>query len=129
MPETLSTFDGPSHTRARGTEAELAAVRWLARNGYRVLERNYRSKLGEIDVIARDGDTLCFLEIKARSAPSFGPAVAAVGPQKQAKIARAATAYLAFSGWEGPCRFDVLGIDRRGGSWSFTLIEDAFQTP
>ena len=123
-------FAPTSHTRARGNQAEHTAVRWLKNQGFRILERNHRNRAGEIDVIALDGETLCFIEVKARAGSTAGPAIEAVHLRKQMRLARAASVYLASSGWEGPCRFDVLGLDRAGddqtGTWTFTLIEDAF---
>lgn len=117
------------HNRAKGALAEDRAVGWLRRRGYRVLDRNVRNAGGELDLVARDGDTLCFVEIKARGTAVFGGAVAAVDRAKRGKLARAARAYLARHPWEGPCRFDVLAIDLapEGDPPRFTLIRNAFQ--
>jgi len=117
------------HNRAKGALAEDRAVGWLRRRGYRVLDRNVRNAGGELDLVAREGDTLCFVEIKARGTTVFGGAVAAVDRQKRGKLARAARAYLARHPWEGPCRFDVLAIDLAPESDQprFTLIRNAFQ--
>ena len=82
--------------------------------------------MGEIDLIAFEGETLCFIEVKARSTGEYGPAVAAVGRRKQARIARVAAMILAQSGYRAACRFDVIGLDRRGGTWDVTLIRNAF---
>jgi putative endonuclease len=108
---------------------ESAAECWLAEQGFEILERNVLNKAGEIDLIAREGDTLCFVEIKARSSNTFGPAIAAVPPAKQRRIARAAAFYLARNPTDGPCRFDVLGMDLIDENWRFTLVRDAFQVP
>jgi putative endonuclease len=102
------------------------AVAWLAGQGYAVVERNAVTAAGEIDLVARDGDSLCFVEIKARGAAGFGPAIAAVGPRKQRRLARAAALWLASHPHDGPCRFDVLGLDAAPDGWRFTLIRDAF---
>lgn len=121
-------FDPSTPTRQRGDEAEEAAVRWLTGQGYRILERNAANKAGELDVVAADGEILCFVEIKARSGKLFGPAIAAVTPRKQRRLARIAALYLARKPWPGPCRFDVLGMDAEDdGGWRFTLIRDAFE--
>lgn len=129
MTRGPESFDRAPHTRARGAAAEDDAVAWLKRRGYRVLERNVRNAGGEIDLVARDGDVLCFVEIKARATDAYGPAVAAVDRRKQRRIARAAAVYLAtLRGLEPLCRFDVLGMDREGDGWRFTLLQDAFQT-
>lgn len=126
-----SFADGP-HNRAKGSAAEEMAVRYLESQGYVVVERNVRTDAGEIDVVARDGDTLCFLEIKARARGVHGPAVAAVTPAKQRRIARAASLYLMLRDVRDvPCRFDVLGIDPAAdgtaGAWRFTLLRNAFE--
>jgi putative endonuclease len=123
-------FERQPHTRGRGRVGEEAAVRWLLAQGYEVLERNVVTRAGEIDLVAREGDTLCFLEIKARGSAAYGPAVAAVGPAKQRRLSRAAALYLASRRLDAPCRFDVLGLDARpdGGAdgWEYTLVRDAF---
>ena len=123
----LEAFERGQHTRARGTAAEDRGVVWLETRGYQVIERNVETPAGEIDVVALDGDVLCFVEIKARATRSHGPAVAAVDRRKQARIGRAAALYLARSAWEGACRFDVLGMDADNGGWRYSLVRDAFQ--
>jgi putative endonuclease len=117
--------------RAQGRVGEEDAVRWLTANGYEILERNVVNHAGELDVVAKDGETLCFLEIKARASDAFGPAIAAVDARKQRRISRAAALYLATQGAaqrldRSPCRFDVLGLDWQGDGWRYTLIKDAF---
>jgi putative endonuclease len=119
-------FELQAHTRGRGKVGEDAAVRWLAGEGYLVLERNVVTHAGEIDVVARDGEWLVFLEIKARGSAAYGPAIAAVGPAKQRRLSRAAALYLAIRHLAGPCRFDVLGLDAEAGGWRYTLVRDAF---
>lgn len=120
-------FQRLPHNRAKGAAGEDRAVRWLIQRGYRVVARNLRNAGGELDLVATHGDTLCFVEIKARASDRFGPAILAVDRAKRAKLARAAAAYLAAHPWEGPCRFDVLGIDLAGGAPRFTLLENAFE--
>lgn len=120
-------FDRQPHARARGKSAEDDAVAYLKRRGYQVLERNVTTEAGEIDVVARHGETLCFIEVKARKGSSHGTAVEAVRRRKQRRIARAAALYLARAGGQSPCRFDVLGMDRRGDGWEYTLLQDAFE--
>ncbi len=120
------TFRQQPHTRAQGRLGEDAAVAWLKSHGYRIVERNVTSHAGELDVVARDGDTLCFIEIKARSSHHYGAAIESVTPHKQRRIARAAALYLAYHPWDGPCRFDVLGLDLGDDGWRYTLVRDAF---
>ncbi len=120
------SFSSASHTRAKGRIAERAAVGWLKCEGYVLIETNYAIRAGEIDAIALDGETLCFVEVKARHTADFGPAIGAVTLRKQLRIVRAATGYLVSHDWDGPCRFDVLGMDMKDTGWEFTLIRDAF---
>lgn len=125
---TPTPFHRAPHTRAQGTTAERAASTWLRRQGFRIRHRNYRTKPGEIDLIAIEDDTLVFLEVKARSGSGFGPGSAAVTPKKQRRIARVASLYLTSTGWQGPCRFDVLAMrSTADGGWRFDLIRDAFR--
>lgn len=122
----LGNFRQLPHTRARGKLGEDEAAAWLAGRGYRILGRNVRNKAGEIDLVADDGGTLCFVEIKARASRVYGLAVEAVSPAKQRRLYRAASLHLAFHPWAGPCRFDVLGMDLEAGRWTYTLVRDAF---
>ena len=125
----LSGFGAAPDTRARGRLAEKAARKWLRRQGFEIITSNYRAKPGEIDLVAREGECLCFIEIKARSTHSFGSAFEAVPTSKQRRIARVASVYLLSSDWDGPCRFDVLGIEKTAGEWKFDLVRDAFDVP
>lgn len=122
----LGDFRQLPHTRARGKLGEDEAAAWLADRGYRILGRNVRNKAGEIDLVADDGGTLCFVEIKARASRAYGLAVEAVSPAKQRRLYRAASLHLAFHPWAGSCRFDVLGMDLEAGRWTYTLVRDAF---
>lgn len=123
----MRLWDRGSHTRARGASAEDRAAAWLTERGYEVLERNVTTPAGEIDAVARDGEYLCFIEIKARAVDTHGSSLAAVDARKQRRLVRAARYYLAALGDdERACRFDVLGMDREDGRWRFTLIRDAF---
>ena len=123
------TFRDQPHARARGRAGEDRAAEWLESRGYVVVARNVVNKAGEIDVVARDGDVLCFIEVKARTTRTYGPAVEAVTVAKQRRLARASALYLAFHPTDAPCRFDVLGMDLTQQGWRFTLIRDAFQVP
>lgn len=122
-------FGAQPHTRAQGRIGEEEGVRHLVKQGYVVLDRNVVNHGGEIDVVAKEGETLCFVEIKARQGDLYGPAIAAVGWSKQRRISRAASLYIVERGLHRlACRFDVLGLDRApaGGGWEYTLIRDAF---
>lgn len=124
----LRDFSSLPHSRARGAAAEEAAESYLRAAGYRIVERNVASKLGEIDLVCLDGEVLCFVEVKARATGEFGLAVEAVGRRKRERIARVAAMFLAKNRSKRACRFDVLGLDRAAdGSWRFTLVRDAFE--
>jgi putative endonuclease len=97
--------------RSLGRVGEAAAARLLERQGFVILARNLRSRLGEIDLVARDGSTLVFVEVKARrGAPGDSP-LAAVDARKRARLSRLALGYLAARRLgERSCRFDVVGV-------------------
>lgn len=123
----MTEFSEQPHARARGRVGEDDAVRWLAAHGFEIVERNVVNHGGEIDVVAKEGGTLCFIEIKARDGKLYGPAIAAVTPGKQRRLSRAASLYIALRGLHRlPARFDVLGLDREGDAWRYTFIRNAF---
>jgi putative endonuclease len=96
-----------------GREGEDLACRHLERAGFVIVERNYRCRGGELDIVARDGATFVFVEVKDRGGSSHGSAVEAVTREKRRRILRAARLYAATHGLsEAPLRFDVVSIDR-----------------
>ena len=109
-----------------GRGGEDLAARHLSGLGYRLLGRSVRSRLGELDLVMKDGPTIVFIEVKTRSSGRFGEPEEAVDPRKQARIARAAQVYLKLKGWtDVPMRFDVVAIS--GGR--VRHIPDAFSSP
>jgi putative endonuclease len=119
-------MDGEGNTFAQRGEAVASAV--LARRGYRIVERNCRSRWGELDVVAYDGDTLVFIEVKARRAVQFGDPAYAVDRRKQRRIVRLAQRYLIRRRLgEPPCRFDIVVVDERA-AWTprVEVITNAF---
>ncbi|MBI4678509.1 MAG: YraN family protein [Elusimicrobia bacterium] len=98
-------------SRLKGDEAESAAAAFLRAKGLRILERNFRRPFGEIDLIARDGDTMVFVEVKSRAGSSFGGPEAAVDGRKRRRLVKTALAWAQSKGWDGPMRFDVVGIE------------------
>ncbi|HEX2500149.1 MAG TPA: YraN family protein [Methylomirabilota bacterium] len=116
-------------TRGLGVAGEAAAARFLERHGLLILARNLRSRLGEIDLLARDGRTLVFVEVKARRGSSGDPPEAAVNARKRARLARLALGYLAAHRLgERSCRFDVVGVslDEAGGVTGVRHLRHAF---
>jgi putative endonuclease len=98
----------------RGTarKGEALAALVLRLKGYRIEARNWRCPLGEIDIVAWDGDTLVFVEVKARTGSTAGAPEDAVDPRKQARIVQLAQAFLARRrGTTPPCRFDVVAVE------------------
>ena len=99
------------HRIKLGETGEELACRELRRRGYAVVARRFRTRFGEIDIIARDGETLVFVEVKARSSPEFGAPAEAVTPRKQHTISLMASEYLLRTGsTAAPCRFDVVAV-------------------
>jgi putative endonuclease len=95
--------------RLFGQEGESAAEQYLRHKGYRIVARNLRSSVGELDLVAEDGQVLVFVEVKARRTDAFGGAIHAVHQRKQKKLIRLAAQYLSRHHVEGRlCRFDVV---------------------
>ena len=110
-----------------GFQGERAAARYLKRQGYRVVTRNFRAAGAEIDLIALDGPTLVFVEVKSRTALSAGRPEEAVDLHKQYRLRRAAEIFSARHHARGrPTRFDVVAISGRGTNVQFELFKDAF---
>ena len=111
-----------------GKEGEALAVQYLTGRGYNIVDRNFRSQQGEVDIIIKDGDLLVFVEVKAYSIGSFGTPLGAVGKSKRASIIHAARTYLLRNNIKNVnCRFDVLAIYRSWtGLTNFDHIKDAF---
>jgi putative endonuclease len=111
----------------RGQSGEDLACSYLERLGMRVLVRNFRCRAGEIDVVALDGDTLVFVEVKERRSDSHGVAVEAVTAEKRRRVVRAARVYAATRGLtDAPLRFDVVAIDWSAGAPMFRHDRGAF---
>jgi len=95
-----------------GRAAEALAAAHLERNGLEIVARNYRCRRGEVDLIAREGETLVFVEVRLRTRGDYGGAGASIGAAKQHRIAVAAQHYLARGGAPPACRFDVVLLER-----------------
>lgn len=112
------------NNRAVGTEFEQKAAQFLTENGYQILQRNFRCRLGEIDLIAKEEGYLCFIEVKYRSGTSRGFPAEAITPNKIMRITRTAQFYMLLHKipQDTPCRFDaVVILDRE-----VSLIRNAF---
>jgi len=111
-----------------GERGEALAWNFLKKRGYLLLEKNYRTRLGEVDVVARKDGVLVFVEIKTRRDHRFGLPEEAVDWKKRRKLARVAQAYLQAEGLENrSARFDILSVTWDGTAEpNFSLLEDAF---
>ncbi|HLS99317.1 MAG: YraN family protein [Porticoccaceae bacterium] len=115
-----------------GDAAEAAARDFLKARGLAILASNFRARQGEIDIIAREGDTLVFAEVRLRADHRFGDGAASIDPRKQQRLARTAAHYLATEvrGPEPPCRFDALSLHPAPGQsppFHVEWIRDAFR--
>lgn len=122
---------GPSPSpsrRALGRFGEDLAERYLRSRGVRILARNLHLRYAELDLLALDGETLCFIEVRLRSSDRFGSAEESVDVRKQRRLARAARAVL--SSWRLPrfrqVRFDVVAVDSSSTPPEIRLTQDAF---
>lgn len=108
-----------------GNEAEQYAEEFLQRQGLIFLERNYRCRFGEIDLIMRDGAALVFIEVRMRTSQAFGGAAGSITPAKRAKLLRTARHYLARLKTDPPCRFDAVLLSGASGQ-EIEWLKNAF---
>ncbi|HCS74067.1 MAG TPA: YraN family protein [Clostridiales bacterium] len=115
--------------KSLGKWGEEQSCSFLEADGYRILRRNYKCRIGEIDIIARKGEQLVFVEVKTRRTASYGRPGEAVNYRKQAKLTGTALYFLNDTGWKDvSCRFDVLEVKAQSdGTFLINHIEDAFQ--
>lgn len=109
----------------RGAAAETLAEQYLVAQGLRIVQRNFRCRGGEIDLIAADGETLVFVEVRLRSSVRFGGAAASIDAGKQARLRHAAQVFLARTQPQPPCRFDAVllsGLDPAKIEWLQDVI-------
>jgi putative endonuclease len=97
--------------RGLGRHGEELAARHLAAQGYEILERNWRCGAGELDLVARDGDCLAFVEVRTRRGREMGSPEESVTPAKQARLVALAETYLQEHDWPGPWRIDVVAVE------------------
>lgn len=111
-----------------GLSSEQMVAQFLQRDGYRILERNYRTRAGEIDIIAKHNGTLVFIEVKARRTNSFGDPKWAITPAKQRKLSMVALTYLkAHKAMDRRARFDVVTVQTVAAQPKIEVIRNAFE--
>lgn len=111
------------HKKLLGRSGEIRAVKFLKKRGYKILAKNFTTKIGEIDIICEKCGVICFTEVKTRSNEEFGAPSEAVGKNKRAKYYKVAEEFLIRNGSEGcDCRFDVIEVEGK----EINLIENAF---
>lgn len=111
-----------------GKQAESAAAKFLKVHGYKVIRRNYKTKFGEIDIVAEVKGVICFVEVKARHSKLFGEPQEAVSVAKQRQISKAAICYLKENNFlDRPARFDVVSLLYTEDLPRIELIENAFE--
>lgn len=116
------------HRQSLGQTGEAIALKHLKRCGYKILQTNYRTKLGEIDIIARQKKTFVFVEVKTRQSDHFGNPKAAVTRQKQRTISMVALTYLKkINQSDSKARFDVVAISYAGSRPKVEIVQNAFE--
>ncbi len=117
-------------SRKIGLEGEKEAARYLRKKGYHILEKNFRTNGGEVDIVARDGETLVFVEVKSRRGIQFGEGHWAVDMKKRRHLTQAALLYMLKHGIQDRlCRFDLVVIENKGNELKkshVALIQNAF---
>jgi putative endonuclease len=115
------------HRQELGKRSEDLACRELERRGYTIVERRFRTRCGELDVIARDGNVLVFVEVRSRSSGNFGTPLESVTWQKRLRLSRMAASYCCAKRLAAvPCRFDVVAVVEREGTRTIELVKGAF---
>ena len=111
-----------------GKKGEAAAVRFLKKSGYKILEQNYRTQLGEIDIIAKDRQTIVFIEVKTRRSLNYGSPKMAITSKKQRSISMTALYYLKINDQShADARFDVVTVFTGGNQVDIDIIKNAFE--
>lgn len=110
-----------------GKTGEDKAAGFLTANGYKILQKNYRTRIGEIDIVARDRQTVCFVEVKARTSDKYGLPQEAISKSKQKQIAKAALVFLKENNLlDSFVRFDVVSLLHSKEGEKLELIKNAF---
>jgi putative endonuclease len=123
----MRTSPGGRQRRDRGRQAEALAERYLGGLGYRTLARNHATRQGEVDLVCREGDVICFVEVRSRTSAAQGSPLETVGATKARRVVAAATDWASRNGaLEKPLRFDVVGVLLDGREPRFELVRGAF---
>jgi putative endonuclease len=123
----LKTSDGDAR-KALGNRAEECTATWLSKQGYKVVERNYRCKVGEVDIVARKDEYLCFVEVRSRSTDAMGSPSLTVDARKQRQVIRAAMTFLAVHKISNMnVRFDVAAVTFGPSGPAIEYIPGAFE--
>jgi putative endonuclease len=119
--------EGAKSQRSKGKIGEDVAVNFLKQNGYEILEQNYYYNHGEIDIVAKEGKTLVFVEVKSRRSKRFGEPEESVTPKKQELLRRTAEGYVIAKNIGGiECRFDVVTVMMNDGKAECRILKDCF---
>lgn len=120
----------PAGHLIQGRAGEEAAARFLEDQGFRIVERNWRCKAGEVDLICLDRATVVFVEVRTRVEPVRATPAQSITPAKIARLAKAASRFLSQRGWwDKPCRFDFVAVTETGQDVKLEHISDAFDFP
>jgi putative endonuclease len=123
----MAAVSSPSGRRTpaqlAGISAEDRAADHLARHGLEIIARNFRTRLGEIDLVAKEGDVLVFVEVRMRASGSFGGALESITPAKQRRLRAAASQFLQKLRWMPRCRFDVVLLEADEVRWLRAAFE------
>lgn len=111
-----------------GNSGEEMAVNHLIKNDYEILERNFRCRSGEIDIVARDEEYIVFIEVKTRTGTNFGKAIEAINYRKKSRLLKTAAYYLLITGLtNNNCRFDVVTLQQdKNNKWELEIVKNAF---
>lgn len=109
-----------------GKKGEQLAVNYLSKNGYEIIERNYRFDKAEVDVIAKKENTLAIVEVKTRSSTDFGNPQDFVKPKQIQRLVKAVDEYITVNGLDVEVRFDIVAIIKNGKGYDIEHLKDAF---
>ena len=117
----------PGSNRDKGAKGEKIAVDYLRQHGYSIIIQNFTSKFGEIDIIAKEKDTLVFIEVKYRAGIEYGYPLESITQRKIKHIFNTAQLYIAKINWNNDIRFDVIEIIKQGDTYNIELIRNALE--